>query len=150
MCERDECHLQGDAMKPEVRAFKNELRNYVYYTSQLVTIGNSIEFLYERLGGVKGIDPSKEPTHALPNKELEWKLRDDISRLDTKKSRLESKIKDIDETLDLMDISIRTAVKMVYIYGKQVKLVADEFYLSSSGLAKRMDRAIEMAIKKGT
>ena len=137
-------------MKPEVRAFKNELRNYAYYTSRVASLTDSIEFLYERLGGVKGIDPSKEPTHSLPNKDMEYKLRDDISLLDSKRSRLTNKIREIDELLDLMDYDIRMAIKMVYIYGKQVKSVADEYYMSSSGLAKRMDRAIEMAIKKGT
>ena len=140
----------GSVLKPEVRAFKNELRNYAYYTSRVASLTDSIEFLYERLGGVKGIDPSKEPTHSLPNKDMEYKLRDDISLLDSKRSRLTNKIREIDELLDLMDYDIRMAIKMVYIYGKQVKSVADEYYMSSSGLAKRMDRAIEMAIKKGT
>lgn len=134
-------------MKPNVRAFKNEMRNYVFYTSQVVSLENSIEFLYDRLGGVRGIDPSKEPIHSPPNKDLEYKLRDDITLLDSKKSLLEKKIAEIDMTLELIDIPIRTAVKMVYIYGKQVKYVADQFYLSPSGLAKRMDRAIEKALQ---
>lgn len=134
-------------MKPNVKAFKNEMRNYVFYTSQVVSLENSIEFLYDRLGGVRGIDPSKEPMHSPPNKDLEYKLRDDITLLDSKKSLLEKKIAEIDMTLELIDIPIRTAIKMVYIYGKQVKYVADQFFLSPSGLAKRMDRAIEKALQ---
>ena len=134
-------------MKPNVRAFKNEMRNYVFYTSQVVSLENSIEFLYDRLGGVRGIDPSKEPIHSPPNKDMEYKLRDDITLLDSKKSLLEKKIAEIDMTLELIDIPIRTAIKMVYIYGKQVKYVADQFFLSPSGLAKRMDRAIEKALQ---
>ena len=133
--------------KPEVRAFKNELRNYAFYVSQVNTIANSIEFLYDRLGGVRGVDPSREPMHTLPNKDLEYKLRDDITLLEIKKSRLEHKIKEIDMMLDLIELPIRTAIISCYVHGNQVKMVADKFFMSPSGLAKRMDRAIERAMQ---
>lgn len=131
----------------DVKAFKNRLRNYTYLLSRTVTLNNSIEFLYDRLGGVRGIDPSKEPLHTMPNKDLEWKTRDDISRLEAELSHVEDEIRMIDQILGRMEINICTAIKMVYIRGRQVKYVADRYHLSSSGLAKRMDRAIEKAIK---
>ena len=132
--------------KDSVRAFKNELRNYNYYLSQIVSLENSIEFLYDRLGGVRGVDPSKEPTHSLPNKELEYKLRDDIERLERKKASVEAKAKEIDRTLSFMEEEIRYAIMCVYANGKQVKYMSDKMYLSPSGLVLRMNKAIERAL----
>lgn len=134
--------------KDSVRAFKNELRNYNYYLYRVTSLENSIEFLYDRLGGVKGVDPSKEPTHSQPNKELEWKLRDDISRLETKKRIVEAKILGIDEILDLIDDPLQTAVKSVYIHGEKCIKVASDLFLSSTGLQKRMNKAIEEALNE--
>lgn len=130
----------------EIRAFKNELRNYKYYLSRVITLTNSIDYLYDRLGGVRGIDPSKEPTHSQPNKELEYKLRDDISRLESKKSLVEDKIKDIDETLNKMEEPLKTCVISMYIDGTHLIKLADELYLSPSGLMKRMNREIKRAL----
>lgn len=134
-------------MQPEeVRAFKNELRNYNYYLYKIITLGKSIEFLYDRLGGVHGVDPSKEPIHAMPNKDLEWKIRDDITRLEAKKSTTENKLREIDDVLHKIEEPIRTAIISVYISGKQISNVAGELYLSSSGLAKRINKAIKKAL----
>lgn len=132
----------------EVRAFKNELRNYTYYLSRIVTLENSIEFLYDRLGGVRGIDPSKEPLHAMPNKEMEWKLRDDISKLEAKKERYEKNLAEIDQILNQIEEFTRDALKLVYIEGKRTDVVADAMLISPSGLKNRMNRAIKKAIKK--
>ena len=130
----------------EVRAFKNELRNYNYYLYRLTTLDNSIEFCFERLGGVKGIDPSKEPTHAQPNKELEWKLRNDIEVLEAKKKRIQGKLNEIDEILALIEIPLREALIDVYAKGEKCIKIADRLALSSTGLQKRMNKAIQEAL----
>ena len=132
--------------KAEVRAFKNELRNYTYYCSRIATLENSIEYLYDRLGGVRGIDPSKEPTHAMPNKELEYKLRDDISHLEAKLATYTMKKNSVDEILNKMEIDVCDAVKKVYIKGEHIEKIARLMYLSHNGLAKRMNRAIYKAV----
>ena len=134
------------AQLESVRAFKNELRNYNYYLHRIVTLNNSIEYCYERLGGVRGIDPSREPTHSQPNKELEYKLRDDIEVYRAKLKRIEEKIEDIDEILNKIDIDSRKAIKSVYIEGKQMRRVAMEMYISHGGLQKRIDKAIKGAL----
>lgn len=130
----------------KVKAFKNELRNYNYYLFRVNTLKNSIEFCYDRLGGVRGIDPSKEPTHAIPNKELEYKLRDDIERYEKERKRIQENILYIDTVLNRMEPDIMKAIISVYIYKEQVKKVADTLYLSHNGLQKRMNKAIEHAI----
>lgn len=132
--------------KDNVKAFKNELRNYNYYQSRVVSLGNSIEFCYDRLGGVRGVDPSKEPLHSAPNKEYEYQLREQIEVYAQKKALFEAKLKYIDEILGKMEMSLKQAVISVYAEGKQIRRVADIYYLSPMGLAKRMNKAIERAL----
>ncbi|MBR3062341.1 MAG: hypothetical protein IKG65_08040 [Exiguobacterium sp.] len=132
--------------KEQVKAFKNELRNYTFYCSRIVSLGNSIEFCYDRLGGVRGIDPSKEPVHAMPNKEMEYKLRDEIERYEATLKRYKEKVDSIDEILERIELPIREAVITVYVNGNQLVKVARDYYLSPTGLQKRINRAIEKAI----
>ena len=131
-----------------VQAFKNELRNYKHYLSRIIYFEDKIESIYYRLGGVRGIDPSKEPLHVQPNEEMEWKLRDDISRLEAKKERYERDIREIDQILNQIEELTRDALKLVYIEGKRTDVVAEAMFISPSGLKNRMNRAIAKAIKK--
>lgn len=133
--------------KESVKAFKNELRNYRYYVSENDRLKEMIDLAYYQLGGVRGIDPSKEPIHSAPNKEFEWKLRNRISRLEQKKAVYEGILNEIDESLNQMDEVCRRALKLIYAEGKRTDVVADIFYLSPSGLKHRMNRAI-LKIKK--
>lgn len=130
----------------KVRAFKNELRNYTYYLNRIVTLDNSIEFCYDRLSNVTGIDPSKEPIHGAPNKEYEWKLRDDIEKFEHLKKLTQEKIKYIDDVLTKMDTEIKWAIICVYIDGKQIINICGNIGLSPNGLQKRMNKAIEEAV----
>ena len=132
----------------EIKAFKNELRNYNYLCSRIVSLENSIEFCYDRLGGVRGVDPSKEPVHAMPNKELEYKLRDDISKFEALLAQKVAQKVEIDRTLDRMENDVREAVFKVYAMGYSCVKVADEYFLSSTGLQKRMNKAIKEALRE--
>ena len=133
--------------KDNVKAFKNELRNYNYYLNQIVTLSNSIDWCYHRLGGVRAIDYSKEPNHSPPNKELEYKLREDIERYEHLKALTEDKIKYIDEILGKMETDVRWAVKCVYVEGKQMRNVAYKIFVGHSTLQNRIDKAIERALE---
>ena len=131
----------------KVRVFKNELRNYNYYVSQIDKLQESIDVCYHRLGGVRAIDYSKEPNHSLPNKELEYKLREDIERYEQKKTLTEQKIKYIDEILGRMENDVKWAVKCVYVEGKQMRNVAYKIFVGHSTLQHRIDKAIEKALE---
>ena len=133
--------------KPEVRAFKNELRNYTYYCSRIASLEESIEFMYDKLGGVRGIDPSKEPLHTQPSKEFEYMVRDKITDLEKNKALYEAKRDYIDQILGKMETSVREAVISVYVRMEKCIKVADQHFLSSTGLQKRMNRAIEVALQ---
>ena len=134
--------------REEVKAFKNELRNYTYYCSRIATLNNSIEFIYDRLGGVRGIDPSKEPTHVMPNKDLEYKLRDDIEKLEAKKKRVERQKQFVDEVLAQIENEFVDAIKKVYIEGMRMDKVCIEYNFSASGMGYRIDKAIERALNE--
>ena len=134
--------------KEEVKAFKFKLRGYTYLCSTIGTLENSIEFCYDRLGGVRGIDPSKEPTHAMPNKELEYKLRDDIERYEAKlKLKVNEKV-EIDQILGKIENPLRDAIFDVYVLGRRVDDVARGLYLSHNGLHKQINKAIERALRE--
>jgi hypothetical protein len=133
--------------QPEsVRAFKNELRNYRFYIERAVELEDKIEFLYDRLGGVRGIDPSKEPLHIMPNRDIEWKIRDDISKLDAQMSLVRAKIRYVDQILAKMEEPVKTAIICVYIDKKKTDVVAVQMWISPSGLMKKMNKAIEEAL----
>lgn len=132
----------------EVRAFKNELRNYKNYLHKVCDLEESIDLVVYKLSGVHGIDPSKEPIHALPNQDVVWELYDKLSRLERKKEMYEGHLQEIDRILNLMEEFTRDALKLVYIEGKRTDVVADSMFISPSGLKNRMNRAIKKAIKK--
>lgn len=134
--------------RPEVRAFKNELRNYTYYCSRIASLEESIEFMYDRLGGVRGVDPSREPLHSAPSKEYEYMLRDKITNLEANKALYEAKRDYIDLILGRMETALKEAVISVYVKQERCLKVADRYYLSSTGLQKRMNRAIEVAMNE--
>lgn len=130
----------------EVRAFKNDLANYHVKITQIKKIETRIEDLYYQLGGVRGIDPSKEPIHSPPNKDLEYALRDKITVCEAKLSLVKAEIDDIRQTLDKMERPLRKAVFEVYANGNQIRAVASKMFLSESGLRKRMNKEIEKAL----
>lgn len=136
------------AQSQSVKAFKNELRNYNYYLSQVIKLNSSIDWCYHMLGGdAKAIDYSKEPSHSLPNKDFEYKLRDDIERYEQLKALNEDKIKYIDEILNRMETDVRWAIKCVYVEGKQMRNVAFKIFVGHSTLQHRIDKAIERALE---
>ena len=132
--------------KREVEAFKYELRNYVWYKKGVIVLNDCIELEYDRLGGVRGVDPSREPVHALPDKDLEYKIRDKISKLEAEKDRLEKDLNHMDEILNRMGNDDRWGVFKVYAERKRLEDICKVFHYSPSGYSSRLDRAIEEAL----
>ena len=134
--------------RPEVKAFKYELRNYSFYCYRVRTLSESIEYCYQILGGVHGVDPSRIPMHSPKNLDREYKLRDEISRLEAEKDRLQRQIDYVDQILDRIGNGMENAIKSVYIEGQQMRKVADDYYLSHSGLQGRINKAIMEALNE--
>lgn len=131
-----------------VKAFKNDLRSYNYNLSRVVSLNNSIEFCYHRLSGVTAIDTSKQPIHSPPNKDYEYKLRDDIERFEALLKLAQAKIDYVDEILKLIETDVRKAVISVYVESKKMDSVASNMNLSVSGLQYQIDKGIERALNE--
>ena len=96
---------------------------------------------------MRGIDPSKEPLHAMPNKDLEYQLRDRISNLEAKINVRKAKLNQTDEILSRMETTLKQALFEVYAKGKTVDALAIRLEVSPSGLVKRFNKAIERALR---
>ena len=105
-----------------------------------------IEEIYDRLGGVRAIDPSKEPTHSPPDKDLEYALRNQISKYEHRKNVLTLQIQWVDEILDRIEKPLCDAIKSVYARNETIAKKAEEIGLSETGLRKRMNKAIQKAL----
>ena len=132
--------------KDNVRAFKNELRNYRFYKKQLIEYEDAIEYYYDRLGGVRGVDPSREPIHSPPNKDYEYWLRDKIETYAQLKARTERNVLYVDQILGRMETSLRTAIIAIYVKGNKVSKLSMDMEISESGLLKRINKEIEKAL----
>lgn len=132
--------------KESVRVFKYRLRTYLYTQKEITRIGERIEDLYDRLGGVRGVDPSHEPSHATPDKDAEWRMRDAISKLELKRSALANEIKEIDSTLDKMDGLLKMAAIDIYVKGYRTEDVALTMFISSNGLHHRINKELERVL----
>lgn len=131
----------------DVKAFKRELENYNFYVERVKALDNLIEFCYHLLGGVKGCDPSKEPIHGgVPNKDREYKIRDEITHHEKNKALTLAKIDYIDEILSRMGEEPRNQIKSVYIDGNTMNNVSRKYYISKTTLQYRIDREIKRAL----
>ena len=131
-----------------VRAFKNELRNYSFLLQEISRLENEIEELYDRLGGVRGVDPSKEPLHSAPNKEFEYKLRDVISKLDAKLSLRRAEKERVESVMAEVEKTLSDAIFQIYVLGEKTETVAQKMFLSPNGLHNRINKALERALNE--
>jgi hypothetical protein len=137
-------------MKQEanVRAFKNELANYQYYKDKALLLQEKIDDCYNLLpGSIHGNNPQKLPIYGgVPNKEFEYKVRDEIERYGHELSRLNDKINSIDEILLKIETPLQAAIIDKYAHGRTLEQVATNMFLSSAGLLKQINKAIKKAL----
>lgn len=130
----------------QVRAFKNELRNYRFILHDISSLERRIEDLYDRLGGVRGIDPSREPLHTVPDKDVEYRLRDAISKLDAKLSLRRAEKERVEEIMGRVEKTLSDAIFRIYVLQAKTCVVADEMFISPNGLHHRINKALERAL----
>lgn len=133
----------------DVKAFKNELRNYLFYKRKITETLEAIDYHYHLLGGIKGVDPSHTPVHSPKNLDFEYDVRDKIESLNACLKRYEGKKKYLDSILCQMDEDICKATKSVYVDNRTFTSVCTEHFLSTTGLQKRINKEIAKALKKG-
>lgn len=132
-----------------IEAFKNELANYTYYVNMMDVLSERLSVLYYDLEGVKAIRYDKAPS--MPNKHLirerMHKLSNDIERTENEIMRLKAEIMRIENVLAEMDIEYRQAVIDVYIKGKTILEICEDYCLSNAGLHYQMNKCIEGGLK---
>ena len=132
-----------------VKAFKNELRAYEFNLSRIEALQSLIDICYSHLpGSVHGLDPSKIPMNPAPNKDLEYRIRNEIDRHERNKALTEAKVKYCDDILIQMETELRHAVKRIYIHGDTMESVARKMYLSTNALQNRINREMERVLNE--
>ena len=132
--------------KAQIRAFKNELRNYNYYVSTAKKTKELIDNYYYELSGVKASDPSRPPLHSLPDKERENRIREAISRQEKFLKLTQAKINHIDRVLSDIDNHLKTNNKDIFLKGETLTAQSGHYNLSNVGLYKKINKAIEKAL----
>lgn len=132
--------------KVQVRAFKNELRNYNYYVSAAKKTKEIIDNYYYELSGVKACDPSRPPLHSLPDKERENRIRESISRQEKFLKLTQAKINHIDRVLSSIDNPLKSTIKDIFLKGETLTAHSNNYNLSNVGLFKKINKAIERAL----
>lgn len=136
----------------EVKAIKNELRNYKYYVDKIKSLEQCIDLCFYNLSTMHGVDPSKEHYSMSPEVELEHRYRiyDEIDKYTYILNTTKAKVKYLDEILNRMELSnseTKKAIWDVYVNGKKTEIVAKELYVSPMGLHKRMNKLIADTMK---
>lgn len=130
-----------------VKSFKYDLRTYREKIKQIGKLHNAIEECYYILGGVKGVDPSKEPIHSPPNIDAEHAIRERIEVLRAKLKRLRAQTDEIEYTMARIEKPLSDAIIAVYVDGRTLLSVSRDMYISTNGLLKRMNKAIKKALE---
>ena len=130
-----------------VKAFKNELRAYSFNLSRIEALQSLIDICYSHLpGSVHGLDPSRIPMSSVPNKELEYRIRNEIDHHERNKSLTEAKVHYIDEILDQMETSLKQAVISIYVDGNTMESIATKMFLSTNALQNRINKELERVL----
>ena len=135
----------------EVRAFKNELMNYYVYKERITKLNNLIEYCYHMLGGIKGIDTTKEPSQShIKNLDAEYKIRDEIELHTRKIERTQNKINEIEQILNSIEALegewVRLATFKVFAQGYTYAKVGETYGYSPSNVRYIVNRAIKKAL----
>ena len=106
-----------------------------------------MELCYSMLPhNVHSIDFTRPVVHGLPNKDLEYRIRDEITKHEANLKSTQAKIDEIDEILALMETSLKKAINDVYVEGNRIEDVAMIYHLSIGGLQYRIDKEIERCL----
>lgn len=134
----------------DVRAFKNELRNYRYYQKRLKAINEEIDNIYYNLSGIasKPFGASAGSTNQQAKEENRLNALDKIEKLKDKANIYTKQLQSLERTLNACSEEIRDAIIKIYCDGHTYSSMAIHTYYSPRGLEKRIDKEIKLALKK--
>lgn len=126
--------------KDDVNLFKSELKVLRILERKVNILKTNRERLVYLLQGVRGLDPSREPSGGGKDKTLE--LIEAKSKLDTEIEELESRIKQIYATLDKADKRQAEILVKIYADDYTIAEVAEDVGYSESQMKRIIDRII--------
>ena len=130
-----------------VKAFKNRLMNYEFNLSRVEALQTLIDICYSHLpGAMHGLDPSRIPVSSVPNKELEYRIRNEIDHHEANLRHTEDEIREVDEILNRMETTLKHAVIYVYAKGKTMESIAATMHLSTNALQYRINKELERVL----
>ena len=128
----------------EIRAFKNEMKNYRFYQNQVESLTEQENTIYHQLGGYKSPDPSKIPGSYNPNMNIhKAELGDKLEAISRRKAAFQSKIDQLDEVLDQLPTEIRERIIDIYVKGKSYRDVANSVPIDISNLYRKINAALK-------
>ena len=136
-------------MKEEVKAFKNELRNYRYYLKQKEILTDKKDLYFHSLTGMvgKGFDSQGGSTNESVKEEKRLETIDRINELEEKINKLDTKIDAIESVLNKVTKRVRKIMVGVYADGRTYLSYSTNENYSPRTLQQQVDKAIERALK---
>lgn len=135
----------------EVKAIKNELRNYKHNCKKYEKILDKLDTMWYNLAGVRAADASKIPVRSYNpsySEEMRLEALEQIEILEIEKRRLEAQIQYVEKILSLLEEDIRGPITSIYINKKTFLYTSVRFNLSESYLQYRIDKCLSDIIKK--
>lgn len=132
------------SMNRKIEAFKRELGNYYFYVDDIKKTNGTIDEVFYRVGGARGIDPGK--VHSSAPVSLAEKLdsvQPELTLLEARLKMEEASVKYVNLMLSMMpDDRIKEAMARVYMYGEHLEDICDDYGYSPQGLHHRINREI--------
>lgn len=119
----------------EIKLFKSELKILPVLERQYQIAVQDIAYIEYQMQGVRGLDPSKEPSHSefVEMKNILIPIKDiKVKRAEEYKARIDRCYR----TLDLCDETLRSYLVQIYVEGKPTYEVAEKHYISESSLRR--------------
>lgn len=132
----------------EINAFINELKNYRFYQERIKRLDDLIDTCFYWLSGVKGIQYDKLPSTYNPELTEENRLRilEEIELHRNNKEETETKIKELDRVISLLEEDVQRHIKDIYIKGMTYGKVAYREHMSQEGVRKRIKKELRKVV----
>lgn len=133
-------------MVDKVEAFKKELSCYKYYLKQLKEIDDKIDANFYAETGVSAISYDKIPAHSSDEAKIQFRLSliEKGDKLAIERDRIYNQIKHIEDVVNQMPKTLRSACINIYVHGKSYQQVVNSgnVYWSDAGLFKAIEREL--------
>lgn len=130
----------------DIRKFRLRLkREYSFVVYKIEDTKKEIDELFDKMAGLKAIDYSKEKgnTNQQAIEEYKLALSDSIAVYEATLKYYQSKLEEMNYVLDKLEDCDKEMFLLKYLKHKTYYQIGKIYYLSSSAVNKRMNKALE-------